>query len=130
MVHPNALENKNIVPIEDIFTQFAQILFQEYNADNKFRDPKDEPIKRVYEGEPAQVDSMPAIALHLPSYTWDDAPQDSGSDNEINWQIFCYGKEHGKDPQLKESLRMADAMRLILVANKTINSKVVVYHKL
>jgi len=117
MVHPAATTGKTVHSLEDIFDSLVALIERKYNADAEYRDPELPPLKEVYYGEPAVIMGTPAVAVKLVNARYEDAPQNAGADIESEWVIICYGREHGAKPQQKESIRMAEIIRHIILDN-------------
>lgn len=121
MVHPNALTGKTTNSILDVFEALVALIERKYNADSTYRDPGMPPVKRVYFGEPATGLETPSIAVAIRRVVYIDAPQDAGADvDPLDIDIICYGQQFTREPQQKESIKMAEAVRHILLDNKTV----------
>ena len=120
MVHPVGLTGKTTHSLSDIMTALTSLIFREYNKDATYRDPQDKPLLKVHKGEPAGINDTPAAAVSFDSADYEDAPQDAGADIELHARIICYGNMHGAEAQQDEAIRMAEAIRHILLDNKQV----------
>lgn len=114
MVAPQALVGKSISSVLAIAERFQELLLNEYNEDNKFRDPTMPKINRVTLGEPKKLFTCPFLSLDIINYSWLDMPQNSGTENTINWNVICWGCERDHDEQFKEALKMSEIIRFII----------------
>ena len=125
MVHPSAFVGKTTHSLIDIAMSIRDTIFREYNKDARpgevsYRDPGMPPLRGKYLGRPtAGATKLPAIAVVISSITYQDAPQNAGSDNEIEMKIVCFGREKRSQEQTLEAIRMVEAIRHIIIDHPT-----------
>ena len=122
MVHPAGTAGETVHSVVNIGNALVGLIEREYNKDASYRDPQDPAIHKVYFGEPA-APITPSIAVAFGEITYEDAPQDAGAEIIAKCRIICYGSARILEDQQKEAIRMAEAIRHILLDNPTIPNK-------
>lgn len=122
-MHPNATIGKETHSLAAVMDAFISLLMRKYNADALYRQPTDPPVKKVYKGRPTVLNGVPAMAVWLELAEYEDAPQRAGADIKTWWHVTCYGRERGVEPQQDEAIRMAEAVRHIVIDNHAIPTK-------
>lgn len=122
MVHPAGTAGETVHSVIDIGEALVGLLEREYNKDAAYRDPQDSSIQKVYFGEPA-APIVPCLAIAFGDVAYEDSPQDSGAEVTAKCRIICYGSKRILEDQQKEAIRMAEAVRHILLDNNTLPNK-------
>ncbi len=128
MVHPSALSGKNTHSLITIGEATRDMIFRKYNLDARpgkvsYRDPGMPPLKGKVFGQSAVLPVLPAIAVDIAKITFEDAPQQAGSNNESEVRIILYGRGKTRKDQQKEAIKMAEIVRHIIRDNPTVPTK-------
>lgn len=121
MVHPAGTASKTVNSLRTLIDALVALIEREYNKDSNYRDATMPPLKKVYKGEPTVGLEYPSVAVALRRVEYEDAPQDAGADlDPIEIDIICYSSEIRREEQVNESIGMLEAVRHILLDNKTV----------
>ncbi len=123
MVHPNKTKGRKITPLDKAFREFGELIKREFDKDATYRDSQDEAIKRVYFGDPGNINETPSLSLEMPGVNFKKSPQDSGSDAKVSWKIRYYGGDSDREDVLFQTIRAALTIKLIIVDNDKIPTK-------
>lgn len=129
MVHPSALVGKITHSLLDIGNATKDLIFREYNKDASpgkvsYRDAGLAPFRASFLGRPDVAQTiLPYLAVSFGLITYDDAPQDAGSDNTAEIKIFLYGQEKRRKEQEQEAIKMVECVRHIILDNPTVPTK-------